>query len=117
MFPETVTVATPAVFDRARSRATLRSALQEVAARVAAAVDGRRVVPSEGRRALEQLAKAVELTRTGSGPLPALPLLVHLTAARTFLTDGWAPQPLLAELTVAIARVHHLARTAPAVVH
>ncbi len=114
--PETVTVTPPGAFDRVRSRATLLAALQEVTVLVAATIDGRRVAPSAGRRAAEQLAKATALAQAQVGPLNALTLLVHLTAARTFLIDGWAPAPLIAELSAAIARVHHLTRTAPAVV-
>jgi len=111
MFPETVTTATPGIFHRVRSRTTLLTALEEVTVLVIAAIDGRRVTPSAGQRAAEQLTRARALTQ--AAPLNDLTLLVHLTAARTFLTDGWAPPSLIAELNVAIARIHHLARTAP----
>jgi len=111
MIPETVTPATPGIFTRVRSRATLFTALEEVTALVTAAIDGRRVASSAGRRATEQLTRARAVAQ--ATPLNDLTLLVHLTAARTFLTDGWAPPPLIAELNAAIARIHHLARTAP----
>jgi len=114
MIPETVTAATtatPGIFTRVRSRATLLAALEEVTALVTADIDGRRVASSMGRRAIEQFTRAKTVAQ--ATPLNNLALLVHLTAARTFLTDGWAPPPLIAELNAAIARIHHLARTAP----
>ncbi len=111
MITETMTAATPGIFTRVRSRATLLTALEEVITLVTATIDGRRVAASPGRRALEQLTRARAMTQ--AAPLNDLTLLVHLTAARTFLTDGWAPPPLIAELNAAIARIHHLARTAP----
>ena len=114
MIPETVTTATaapPGIFTRVRSRTTLFAALEEVIALVTATIDGRRVAASPGRRALEQLTRA--RTVVHATPLNDLTLLVHLTAARTFLTDGWAPPPLIAEMNAAITRIHHLARTAP----
>jgi len=111
MITETMTAATPGIFTRVRSRATLLAALEEVITLVTATIDGRRVASSPGRRALEQLTRARAMTQ--AAPLNDLTLLVHLTAARTFLTDGWAPPPLIAELNAAIARIHHLARTAP----
>jgi len=111
MIPETVTAATPSIFTRVRSRTTLLTALEEVTVLVTATIDGRRVAPSAGRRATEQLTRASALAQ--AAPLNDLTLLVHLTAARTFLTDGWAPPALIAELNAAIARIHHLARTAP----
>jgi len=111
MIPETVTVTTPGIFNRVRSRTTLLTALEEVTVLVTATIDGRRVAPSAGRRATEQLTRARVVAQ--AAPLNDLTLLVHLTAARTFLTDGWAPPPLIAELNAAIARIHHLARTAP----
>jgi len=111
MIPESVTAATPGIFTRVRSRTTLLAALEEVSALVTATIDGRRVASSPGRRALEQLTRAKAMAQ--AAPLNDLTLLVHLTAARTFLTDGWAPPPLIAELNAAIARIHHLARAAP----
>ena len=111
MFPETVTTAPPGIFTRVRSRATLLAALEEVITLVTATIDGRRVAASPGRRALEQLTRARAMTQ--AAPLNDLTLLVHLTAARTFLTDGWAPPALIVELNTAIARIHHLVRTAP----
>ncbi len=111
MIPETVTAASPGIFTRVRSRTTLCTALEEVTALVTAAIDGRRVASSAGRRAMEQLTRARVVAQ--ATPLNDLTLLVHLTAARTFLTDGWAPPALIAELNAAIARIHHLTRTAP----
>ncbi len=114
MIPETVTTATPAtpgIFTRVRSRTTLFAALEEVTALIIAAIDGRRVAASSGRRAVEQLTRARAMAQ--AAPLNDLTLLVHLTAARTFLTDGWAPPALIVELNTAIARIHHLVRTAP----
>lgn len=113
MFPEVGSAATLGIFNRVRSRATLLTALEEVIALVTATIDERRVAPSAGRRATEQLTRARAVAQVQAAPLNDLTLLVHLTAARTFLTDGWAPPPLIAELTAAIARIHHLARTAP----
>jgi len=37
--------------------------------------------------------------------------------ARSFLVEGWGPPALTHALSAAIARVHHLARTAPDVFH
>jgi hypothetical protein len=111
MFPETGPAATPGIFTRVRSRATLLAALEEVTALATTTIDERRVASSLGRRATEQLTRARAVAQTT--PLNDLALLVHLTAARTFLTDGWAPPSLIAELNAAIARIHHLARTAP----
>ncbi len=111
MIPETGPAVPPGIFTRVRSRATLLAALEEVTALVTAAIDGRRVASSMGRRAIEQFTRAKTVAQ--ATPLNNLALLVHLTAARTFLTDGWAPPPLIAELNAAIARLHHLARTAP----
>jgi len=99
------------LFTRVRSRATLLAALEEVTALATTTIDERRVASSLGRRATEQLTRARAVAQTT--PLNNLALLVHLTAARTFLTDGWAPPSLIAELNAAIARIHHLARTAP----
>jgi len=109
MIPETVTAAIPGIFTRVRSRTTLFTALEEVTAVVTAAIDRRRVASSAGRLAVEQLTRARAVAQ--AAPLNDLTLLVHLTAARTFLTDGWAPPLLIAELNAAIARIHHLART------
>ena len=111
MFPETGPAATPGIFTRVRSRATLLAALEEVTALATTTIDERRVASSLGRRATEQLTRARAVAQTT--PLNDLALLVHLTAARTFLTDGWAPPSLIAELNAAIARIHHRARTAP----
>ncbi len=111
MIPETGPAVTPGIFTRVRSRATLLAALEEVTALVTADIDGQRVASSMGRRAREQLIRARAVAQ--ATPLNDLALLVHLTAARTFLTDGWAPPLLIAELNAAIARLHHLARTAP----
>ena len=111
MIPETVTAVTPGIFHRVRSRMTLLTALEEVTVLVTATIDGRRVTSSLGWRATEQLTRAKTVAQ--ATPLNDLTLLVHLTAARTFLTDGWAPPSLIAELNAAIARIHHLARTAP----
>ncbi len=36
-----------------------------------------------------------------------------MTAARSFLVEGWGPPVLAQALSAAIARVHHLTRTAP----
>jgi len=102
-------------FDRVRTRAALIAALEQVAAVVERAAADQRVAPALGQRAAQQLAKAAAVARVQAAPTDVLALLVHLTAARTFLTDGWAPPPLIAELNAAIARVHHLARAAPAV--
>jgi hypothetical protein len=113
MIPETDPAATPGIFTRVCSRASLCTALEEVTVLVTAAIDGRRVAASLGRRATEQLTRARAVAQVQAAPLNDLTLLVHLTAARTFLTDGWAPPPLIAELNAAIARIHHLARTAP----
>ncbi len=114
--PETVTVTGEPTdaFDRVRTRASLIAALERFAAVVERAAADRRVVPALAQRAAQQLAKAAAVARAQAAPTDVLALLVHLTAARTFLTDGWAPPPLIAELSAAIARVHHLARTAPA---
>jgi len=111
----TVTVETTSAFDRVRTRATLIAALERVAASVEQAAADRRVTPALGQRAAQQLVKAATVVRVQTAPTDVLALLVHLTAARTFLTDGWAPPPLIAELSAAIARVHHLAHAAPAV--
>ncbi len=103
------------IFDRVRTRAAVIAALERVAAVVERATAERRVAPALGQRAAQQLAKAATVARAQATPTDVLALLVHLTAARTFLTDGRAPAPLIAELNAAIARVHHLARVVPAV--
>jgi len=117
MMPETAPGAGEPIgaFDRIRTRAALSAALERFAAVVERAAAARRVAPTPGQRAIQQLARAAAVARVQAAPTDVLALLVHLTAARTFLTDGWAPPPLIAELNAAIARVHHLAHAAPAV--
>ncbi len=95
------------------ARAALVTALQQLAAAADQAVTAGRVRPALAPRATEQLAKAVRALE--GAPSDPTMLLVHLTAARSFLVEGWGPPGLAQALGVAIARVHQLARTAPEV--
>ncbi len=99
--------------ERAYDRATLRAALDALIAAADQAVVAGRVASAQALHATEQLAKArraIEAT-----PTDLITLLVHLTVARTLVTEGWGPPVLARCLSAAIARVHQLARTTPEV--
>jgi len=99
--------------ERAYDRATLRAALDALTAATDQAVVAGRVAPAQAPHATGQLAKArhaIEAT-----PTDPTTLLVHLTVARTLVTEGWGPPALARCLNAASARVHHLARTTPEV--
>ena len=100
-------------FERASDRATLRTALDALTAAADQAVAAGHVAAAQAPHATGQLAKAqcaIEAT-----PTDLTSLLVHLTVARTLVTEGWGPPALARCLSAAIARVHHLARTTPEV--
>jgi len=98
-------------FERAYDRATLRAALDVLIAAADQVVAAGRVASAQAPHATGQLAKA----RRAIEVIPTDPttLLVHLTAARSFLVEGGGPPALARCLSAAIARVHQLARTAP----
>ncbi len=89
------------------------TALEALAAAVDRAVVAGRVASAQAPRATEQLAKALRVIEIT--PVDLTTLLVHLTVARTLVTEGWGPPTLAHGLGTAIARVHHLARTTPEV--
>ncbi len=99
--------------ERAYDRATLRAALDALTVVADQAVAAGRVASAQAPHATDQLAKArraIEAT-----PIDLITLLVHLTVARTLVTEGWGPPALARCLSAAIARIHHLARTTPEV--
>ncbi len=96
--------------ERAYDRATLRAALDALTAADQAVAAGR-VAPAQAPLATGQLAKARRVLE--ATPTDLITLLVHLTVARTLVTEGWGPPALARCLSAAIARIHHLARTAP----
>jgi hypothetical protein len=98
--------------ERAYDRATLRAALDALTAADQAMAAGR-VASAQASHATEQLAKARRALE--ATPIDLITLLVHLTVARTLVTEGWGPPALARCLSAAIARVHHLARTTPEV--
>ncbi len=100
-------------FERAYDRATLRAALDALTAATDQAVAAGRVAPAQAPRATGQLAKAQRVIE--ATPTDLTSLLVHLTVARTLVTEGWGPPALARCLSAAIARVHHIARTTPEV--
>ncbi len=99
--------------ERAYDRATLRAALDALTAAADQAVAAGRVAPAQAPLATGQLAKARRVLE--ATPTDLITLLVHLTVARTLVTEGWGPPALARCLSAAIARVHHLARTTPEV--
>ncbi len=99
--------------ERAYDRATLRAALDALTAAAEQAVAAGHIAPAQAPRATGQLAKAqcaIEAT-----PTDLTSLLVHLTVARTLVTEGWGPPALARCLSAAIARVHQIAQTTPKV--
>lgn len=95
----------------AHDRATLRAALDALAAAADQAVATGRVAPAQAPRATVQLAEARRAI--AATPTDLTILLVHLTVARTLVTEGWGPPALAQCLSTAIARVHQIARTTP----
>ncbi len=102
---------TSAAFARAADHAALVAALHTLVAATTQASAARRIAPALAPRAIEQLSKALRAAEVT--PTDPTTLLVHLTAARSFLVEGGGPPPLARALSAGIARVHHLARTAP----
>ncbi len=89
------------------------TALDALAAATDQAVAAGRATPAQAPRVTGQLVKAqraIEAT-----PTDATTLLVHLTVARTLITEGWGPPALARCLSAAITRVHQIARTTPEV--
>ncbi len=95
----------------ARDRAALVAALEGLVLAADHAVAAGRVAPTLAPRATGQLAKAVRALVVAPSD-PTL-LLIHLTAARSFLVEGWGPPALTQALSAAIARVHQLTHTTP----
>ena len=102
---------TTAAFARASDRAAFVDALHTLVAAADQASAAGRIAPALAPRATAQLSKALRAAEVT--PTDPTTLLVHLTAARSFLVEGGGPPTFARALSAGIARVHHLARTAP----
>jgi len=112
--PRCICPFTPDASDRlpVRTPADLAEAIAALAAALGRAVTTETIASGLVAQATRQFAKAVEQTHVT--PVDKTTLLVHLVAARAFLSEGQAPPALTGAVGGVIARVHVLAGASPA---
>ncbi len=112
--PRCICPFTSAASDRlpVRTPADLAEAIAALAAALGRAVTTETIASGLVAQAARQFAKAVEQTHVT--PVDKTTLLVHLVAARAFLSEGQAPPALTGAVGGVIARVHVLAGASPA---